>query len=57
MQELYKQVEEGKKAEAELGCDGALVAHPLMVGACKKVFDDYIGASIPNTISSFEPVI
>lgn len=48
---MYQQVREGKKAEAELGCDGALVAHPLLVNACKEAFDSTIGKSIPNQIS------
>eukprot|EP00026_Physarum_polycephalum_P001970 Phypoly_transcript_01974.p1 GENE.Phypoly_transcript_01974~~Phypoly_transcript_01974.p1 ORF type:complete len:541 (+),score=86.69 Phypoly_transcript_01974:1392-3014(+) len=56
MKKLYQQVKDGKSAEAKMGCDGALVAHPYMVPACKEVFDAALGTDTANGINKLEPV-
>jgi malate synthase len=54
MKKLYQQVKEGKSAEAKLGCDGALVAHPYMAPACKEVFDAALGNDVANGIDKLK---
>lgn len=50
---LQKSVHEGKKTEVELGCDGALVAHPSMIAACRSAFDEFLGPQ-PNQIDRID---
>eukprot|EP01132_Coremiostelium_polycephalum_P004906 gene4906-6117_t len=45
------QVYNGKKVEAQMGFDGALVAHPTAVTVCRDAFDSVIGKMRPNTLS------